>query len=294
MPLRLPITLLGLASFGIFATYSTEAATGAAPASQQNRSTPEAGTLTLTTERVVIFKDGYGLFVKAATATADSQGVVRTDHVPEAAVLGTFWAIPQERALKSSIADWVETVKTKNEEGSCLSTQELLRANVGKTLTLGRVGANPLTGKIIEVLDAPAVPALTRAQLTSSGIEAGPYELPLARRGGDFFVIEVADGPEQGRMVLPISYVSSLSGKEVITHCVRPSEVATRTKRLSFDFGREAAGKSVTLRIFYFTPGVRWIPTYRVDTGNGAKAELSLQAEIRSSIECGASKLDVC
>ena len=285
MPLRLPITLLSLVSLGTFATWKTETATGAAPPSQQNRPT-EPGTLTLTTERVVIFKDGYGLFVKSATATADSLGVVRTDHVPEAAVLGTFWAIPQESALKSTIAEWVETVKTKNEEGSCLSTIDLLRANIGKTLTLGRNGTNPqLTGKIIEVLDAPAAPTVTRAQLSASGIESGPYEVPLARRGGELFVIDVDEGPEKGRLVLHIGSVSSLSGKEVITHCVRGSEVATRTKRLSFDFGREAAGKAVTLRIFYFTPGVRWIPTYRVDTGNSAKAEVSLQAEILNEEE---------
>ena len=41
--------------------------------------------------------------------------------------------------------------------------------------------------------------------------------------------------------------------------------------------------------MMYFRPGVRWIPTYRVDLpGQGAKekfAELSLQAEILNEAE---------
>jgi hypothetical protein len=37
-----------------------------------------AGELTLSTERVVVFKDGYALFVKRATGTADERGAPPT------------------------------------------------------------------------------------------------------------------------------------------------------------------------------------------------------------------------
>lgn len=235
----------------------------------------DAGLLTLATERVIIFKDGYGLFVKAATGNADADGKVHTEQVPGAAVLGTFWAIPDGRPLKSTIAEWHETVRPKTEETSCLSTLELLRANEGKQVTFG-LGDKELSGKVVDVLEAPAL--RTRIQPGADGT----YETELAPRGGELVAIDV---PEKGRLVMPVSSVRTLLGKDLSTSCVRPGEVATRRKRLTFDFGREAAGKAVTLKLIYFTPGVRWIPTYRVTTGSSSRAELELQGEILNEEE---------
>ena len=56
----------------------------------------DASELVLKTERVIIFKDGYCLFIKKATFTTDKNGEAFTDDVPDAAVLGSFWAIPEE------------------------------------------------------------------------------------------------------------------------------------------------------------------------------------------------------
>ncbi len=237
--------------------------------------TVESGSLTLATERVIIFKDGYGLFVKSASGVADAQGKVHTEQVPGAAVLGTFWAIPEGRALKSTIAGWYETVRAKTDEGSCLSTVELLRANEGKQVTFG-LGDKDLQGKVLDVLEASAV---------RPKIQPGPegtYETELPPRGGELVAIELSD---KSRLVMPVASVKTLAGKDLSTHCLRPGEVATRSKRLTFDFGREAAGKTVTLKIFYFTPGVRWIPTYRVNTGASSKADLELQGEILNEEE---------
>lgn len=235
----------------------------------------DAGKLTLATERVIIFKDGYGLFVKTAAGVADAEGKVHTQHVPGAAVLGTFWAIPEGRPLRSTIAEWFETVRARTDEGPCLSTLELLRANEGRQVTLG-LGDKELSGKLVDVLEAPAV----RTKLEPSA--EGTYETELAPRGGALVAIDV---PERGRQVIPVSGVTTLLGKDLSTHCLRPGEVATRSKRLTFDFGRETAGKSVTLKVFYFTPGVRWIPTYRVTTSTSSKADLELQGEILNEEE---------
>ena len=49
------------------------------------------GHLGLRTKRVIVFKDGHGLFIKEATGTARKDGAVFTDEVPEAASLGSFW-----------------------------------------------------------------------------------------------------------------------------------------------------------------------------------------------------------
>src|SRR5687768_4599348 len=74
----------------------------------------EAGTrpadlLTLGTERVVIFKDNYGLVAKTGKAVADAEGRVYTTAVPDAAVLGTFWAMSGEgEKLIGMSAGWDE------------------------------------------------------------------------------------------------------------------------------------------------------------------------------------------
>ncbi len=254
------------AVFGSFAEPSSGTAPKVAPAAK--------GTLTMATERVIIFKDGHGLFVKSAEGVADGDGKVHTEQVPGAAVLGTFWAIAEKRTLKSTVADWYETVRPKSEEGSCLSTLELLRANKGKSVTLG-LADKELSGKLIDLLEAPGLRSPQKPG------PDGTYETELVARGGELLSIET----ERGRLVMPVAAVRTLLGKELSTHCVRPGEVATRSKRLTFDFGQEAAGKPVALKLFYFTPGVRWIPTYRVVTGTSSKAELELQGEILNEEE---------
>ena len=65
-----------------------------------------ADALTLKTQRVVIFKDGYGLVIKDGTATADAQGHVFTAQVPESAVLGTVWALSDQNKILSMTAQW--------------------------------------------------------------------------------------------------------------------------------------------------------------------------------------------
>ena len=238
---------------------------------------PQAGRLSLVTERVIVFKDGYGLFVKSASGVADAEGRVHTEQVPGAAVLGTFWAMSDQRPIKSTIAEWHESVRAKTEEGPCLTTLDVLRANLGKQVKLG-IGDKELAGKVLEVLEAPA----ERAPLAQR--DDGTYAIDLAPRGGQLVALEV---PDKGRLVMPVSHISTVSGKDLATQCRRSGEIATRNKRLTFDFGKDTAGKAVTVRLFYFTPGVRWIPTYRVGTsaGTGNKADLELQAEILNEEE---------
>jgi len=64
-------------------------------ASMHAAATTSPSQLTWKTDRVVIFKDGYGLLAKSGSGTADAQGDAFTDDVPDAAVLGCFWAIAE-------------------------------------------------------------------------------------------------------------------------------------------------------------------------------------------------------
>ncbi len=255
--------------------------------------------LTVATERVVVFKDGYALFLKSANAVADADGLVFTDEVPDGAVLGTFWASAADGSAVPMTAQWVERRELRERPTACVTTLELLRANVGKALTIGLVSSpTTLSGTVVEVLDLPAIdpaeaaiPAVasTPWQHRFSGVaETAPATVRVAGavrelvpQGGALVVIDTVDG----RMVLPTGDVRTLSGRELATTMVRHEEVFTRVKRLSFPLGSASAGKRVDLRLLYFSEGVRWIPTYRVSGALIDQAELALQGELLNEAE---------
>src|SRR5205814_10061866 len=103
---------------------------------------------------------------------------------------------------------------------------------------------------------------------------AGTLLREINPRGGNHVLISQNDR----KLVLPVqSIVSITGGGDVSTDVTREQEVFTRSKRLHFNFGPKHANQKVALRLFYFTPGLRWIPTYRVAGDLVDKANLSLQ-----------------
>jgi len=183
----------------------------------------------LETERVVVFKDGHGLFVKRATGTADDEGRVFTDEVPVSAVLGTFWALSEDdRPLLSMTAGRVETVERRSHETSCTSVRELLRVNAGRRVSLELETDRRIEGRLVEVLElAPELgPGPTTLKIPAlSGVarfdvEDPPEESvrPIEPRGGDLVVL---DSQDRGRVVLPVASVRSVSGPELTTRIVR-------------------------------------------------------------------------
>jgi hypothetical protein len=96
---------------------------------QAENEVPEAGAvaspgLKFETERVVVFKDGYGLFVKHATGVVGADGRLHSDEVPPAAVLGTFWATADEHDVVSMKAEWVEQKSSSKQVMDCVSKGE--------------------------------------------------------------------------------------------------------------------------------------------------------------------------
>ena len=238
-----------------------------------------AGALELSLERALVFKDGYGLFVKTASGVTDERGEVFTGEVPDAAVLGSFWATADGREIHAMRAGWVETVEEVSEEGPCATTLELLRANPGKSVTLS-LEKEQLSGTIMK-LGSPARPHARPHAVSSSEQGAQLIERDLTDPGTLLFL----EGTPRGRVVLPASQVLSVSGKDLSMTCKRTREVTARRKRLTFDLGKAAAGKAVKLHLLYFSSGIRWIPTYRVRTGSEKTAELSLQGELLNEEE---------
>ncbi len=218
--------------------------------------------LRLATERAVVFKDGYALYVKTATATADASGEVHTFEVPDAAVLGTFWAWTEKGpSLRSMRAELVEA--NSPTQRACDSTLDVLRANPGRTVTL-TLEKTEVTGKLLSL--GGSTEPTSRPQPHLSGIGE------LTRQAGELVALETS---RSGRLLLPASSIRTVSGPELTLDCPRPE----MRKRLTLDFGKASAGKQVRVRLLYFAFGLRWIPTYRLETAK-SPAELALQAEL--------------
>ncbi|WPB79815.1 hypothetical protein KYC5002_11740 [Archangium violaceum] len=237
-----------------------------------------SGALRLETERAVIFKDGYALLVKRAEAVADARGTVYTEEVPENAVLGTFWAWSERGpAMRAMRAEWVEQEVDKEERGVCSEPAAILVANPGKRVTVELEGAS-LTGTVLPV-PAAALPA-EQPRFVASAYEPSPMSAVVPSTQ-----IVALSVPERGTVVLSGRDIRRVEGPKLSLECKRMVHVTERRKRLSLDFGAESAGKNLSVRIVYFTPGLRWIPTYRLDLKDGGKGSLALQAELVNELE---------
>lgn len=253
--------------------------------------------LDLKTERVIIFKDGYCLVIKRGTATADKSGEVFTDEVPDAAVLGTFWAVPEEGRLVSMLAGWKTTDEAVDKDLPCRETIEVLLANKGKSAKVELHDKTLHSGIIQEVLvEKTPVPlvepqleallssrsALTRAvSARRPAADATESHTLTGITGGNFILRS-----EDGDVLLNAANVRSLSIREMKTTIAKTAKTTRRAKRLTFKLPE--GGKKQSLAIMYFRPGVRWIPTYRVNLGEKAGkkvANIALQAELLNEAE---------
>ncbi|MDY7229697.1 hypothetical protein [Hyalangium rubrum] len=250
------------------------AAEGAEP-KREGRS----GALALATERVVVFKDGHALLVKQAEAVADARGATYTDEVPESAVLGTFWAWTERGpALRAMRAQWLEQEVEREERGLCTDPASILEINPGKRVTVELENAS-LTGTVLPI---PAKASSASPPPSARSASFDYTALPGVAALGQVIALAV---PERGTVVLAGKDIRRVSGADLSLDCKRKVRAVEKSKRLILDFGPEAAGKSISVRIVYFTPGIRWIPTYRLEGKKGEKGALALQAELVNELE---------
>ncbi len=283
-PQRLPLFLAAISLLALPADGTARADDGP-PAASPAVSPAEPARLTLTTERVVVFKDGYALFLKVGTATADAEGRVFTDAGPMNAVLGTVWATSESKKVIGLRSETVTKVTRRETKGAALTPLELLRANVGRDVSVDftREGVAAIAGRLLSILESPpAAPDPATVEPPPLDAPPGRDVRPLGPSGGGYAALALSNGATQ---VFPIGEVRTVTGKDLVVELARSEEITTRTRRLTMDLGAEAAGKPQTVRLLYFTDGMRWIPTYRVGGGLVTDAELALQGEVINQAE---------
>ena len=121
-------------------------------ASEESAPNKKPAELELKTERVFVFKDGHCLIVKKGMAKTNKEGVAYTEDVPDAAVLGSFWAVPTEGTVESMTAGWVDEEEELTREETCTNVIEVIRANVGKECSFTLDEDRQMRGKIVKVL----------------------------------------------------------------------------------------------------------------------------------------------
>ncbi len=287
---RLPILALLCLLAYLLSASATEAQVPAQP--------DDAARLHLQTERVIVFKDGYCLVVKRGAAVTDDRGEIVLTEVPDAAVLGSFWATPRDGRLIGMVAGWAEVTSREEKDLPCLETIEVLKANQGKSCTVWVQDDIPLTGVIQAVLTQETAvpvsdaqrPLLESSVRSLSSIRAIPTaasaessEQQLSAISGTYFVLRTADGD----VLLSAAEIHRLTIRDMQTTLARTVTTKQRTKRLTFRFAEP--GQRRELLIAYFRPGVRWIPTYRVQLPEADAeqklAEITMQAELINEAE---------
>lgn len=227
------------------------------PAERKADQTP--GNIELTTEQVVVFKDGYCLVVKDGVAKTDENGFAHTYEVPDAAVLGSFWAIPEAGEIKSMVAGWEEIENEDTKEVNCTTVHSVIKANVGRECRF-MIGADQFDGTILKLLSNPvdeSAEQQLRQQMSASGHFNSSFVAGQAQ--ASHFLLRSDDGD----VMVVINQVKNLTIDKMVSTTEQSTVQVSKKKKLKFDFGK--ANQDVKIKLMYFRPDVRWIPTYRIE-----------------------------
>jgi hypothetical protein len=199
------------------------------------------------------------------------------EQVPDAAILGAFWAFAESEPVTSMRVGMHEDETIVEKEVLCLDTIEILDANRGKACHVVMHDGHEYSGTIRHVL--------VKATSERSGRDdrSGRPE-PVVRASGiagSDFVLR----SDEGDILLGAGAVETLTIENMEVERRQTETTTTYRKRLSLRFDGERREHELTL--MYFGPGIRWIPTYRVQLSSEQpeRARLSLQAELLNESE---------
>ncbi len=255
--------------------------------------------LKLTTDRVVVFKDGCYLALKSGTAVTNKDGELHLLDVPDGAVLGSVWATSAKGKLNAIVASRETVKQTEEKVTPCTQPIEVLQANIGQRAKVVMQDKSIWQGEILRVLTEPTLAAPTPAlshflgtdddvadplgnALSSRAHSVRPAGKTVSGIAGSQFILRT----DEGDVLLHVGQIQSLTIKDMKASLARTVTTTTTPKRLTLRFAE--AGKPVDVSFMYFQSGLRWIPTYRVNLQTEADkklANLDLQAEFLNEAE---------
>lgn len=208
-----------------------------------------------------LFKNGLA-FVHREASLEGTAGTVRLDELPPPAH-GTFWlsADPARVALGPAIARRTE----RRELQPALTVAQLMRANVGRDLTLMLAEGQSVSGRLV------AMPESGPGQ--EHGAAAARYPSPP-----DLALIET-EGGMTALSAGAVQRVISPSGE-----LARELEVSREAVSLSLSLEPRGDG-AASLSILYLERGLTWVPSYAIDISESGRATLTAKAEVINEAE---------
>ena len=209
---------------------------------------------------VALFKNGFAFVRRQAEAPAGARSV-RLSPLP-APVHGTFWiaADPAQVKVGAATARKDRLVERK----PALTVQEILRANIGRKMTLFLSDKESLTG-ILVAMPEPEPSEQAEARFPSP---TSPGLILFETAGGS-----VALAPGEVRRV-------AVEGDGLAREVERSREAASLTVAL------EPSGTApAPLSVFYLERGLTWAPSYAIDLSAPERATLTAKAEVIDEAE---------
>ncbi|HVS17450.1 MAG TPA: hypothetical protein VMT18_02535 [Planctomycetota bacterium] len=243
----------------------TLAAACAAPA-LQDAAPREARDVQSHVRRAALFKNGLA-FVRREVALPEGAAELRLVDLPPP-VHGTFWisADPARAKLGPAVARADE----RRELVPAGTIPELLRANLGRSVTLHLTDGTTLSGALA-AMPAPEIEAPGGPDLRFGYVPPRPQPLEL---------IFLDDG--ETTTLFSAADVRRLSAPK--GELLRSFERRTPAVSLTVDCERVSGGET-DLELAYLTRGLTWAPSYVVDISDSEHARLSAKAVVINESE---------
>ncbi len=223
---------------------------------------PAGDLLKIPIREITIFKDGHAFVLHEGKMPTDQAGDVVLDYLPRP-VLGTFWAYSSEKGapLKAVIA----SRRDESVMRTATNLIELLRANVGKTVTITDTRNQTFTGTVI------AIP------------QKEPETAFPHTRGQRF-----PTPPQQAELLLflteeRIKAINVREVREVVFDGEDAPKFSTKVTRDSMRLQLAWSKKPrdhAQVGMMYLQRGLRWIPSYKVTMDGKGNALVELQATL--------------
>jgi len=221
-------------------------------------------------KRVALFKNGLGFFIREGTLTEDHRAALVGPFA--APSHGTFWVTAPSR---SGFLGAVARKATGTEEIAARDLVELLRANVGRTLTvwLSNDPDSTLEGKLLSF--APDHPQWRPEPYAIGGGQSSDLIPPPGP--GNFALIETDDG---------IVAINPYRIARIDFPEGNPSTAFSRSvERVELEASFSSPSPGDWLSVSYLARGLTWAPSYLIDITDPKQARLTAKALIINEAE---------
>ena len=231
---------------------------------------PDVAPTDLRVTDVAVFKHGYG-FVMAEGMAQTKGGWCVFSEVPQAS-LGTLWLYSPDDGV--AVDRVIAEVRDAKQKRDAENLDDLIRANVGKLVTIRGQDDQKWRGTLLEPILAPGS---ARSESSDDTViwAAVPPRDEVGEKQVSHVVLNV-DGAQvaiRKELVQQIWFAEEPSREVEIT--LPEQALAARLIR-----GDQTVTGAARVGMGYMTNGLRWIPSYQVNITGDGQANLRLQGTV--------------